>query len=37
MGLLQIALNNRESIGLESDVILTDYYAFWELKKWGDK
>ncbi|WP_236096713.1 hypothetical protein [Helicobacter japonicus] len=35
--LLQMALNNRESIGLESDVILTDYYTFRELKKWGNK
>ena len=29
--------NNHESIGLESDVILTDYYDFGDLKKWGDK
>ena len=35
MGLLQIALNNHESIGLESDVILTNYYNFRDLKKWG--
>lgn len=35
--LLQMALNNREAIGLESDVILTKYSAFWELRKWGNK